>query len=314
MRRRRRARARPRRLCRVRRREGDANHSRHRFARARRSPIGRTGPREEGGRRVLPPRERERSASRSSRSAMGKRSSSGTRGSRSGTSSTCPPSPRRWSASCDSTRGSQTSRGRDHERPDPARPSREPRAILAARRRQRVRRCDGRHGAQHPAGDRRARLSPRGARGRTLVHRRLRRHEGADQLPRRSALRSFRPQARARRRLARRCAGAVSAHVGAELVVGALRERAARREPGAHVVDDRDHENRSRRPEEPRPGDGIERVCGLFRGRCFRDGNGLDRRALGSTPATLLPGRRVRGVRPRPVRHPRPRDEASRHA
>ena len=40
-----------------------------------------------------------------------------------------------------------------------ARPSREPRAVLAAGPRQRVRRRDGRHGAHHPAADRRAGLS-----------------------------------------------------------------------------------------------------------------------------------------------------------
>ena len=96
------------------------------------------------------------------------------------------------------------------------RPAREPGAVLAARRRQRVRRRDGRHGAHHPAADRRAGLPPRGEDRGALVHRRLRRHQGADELPRGTPLRSLRPQARARRRLARRGAGAVPADVGAD--------------------------------------------------------------------------------------------------
>ena len=49
-----------------------------------------------------------------------------------------------------------------------------------------------------------------------LVHRRVRRHEGAHELPRRTALGPLRAQARARRRLARRRAGAVPADVGAD--------------------------------------------------------------------------------------------------
>ena len=96
-------------------------------------------------------------------------------------------------------------RQRSTPRPaSPARPAREPRAVLAARHRQRLRRRDGRHGAQHPSADRRAGISPRGRYSGAVVHRRLRRHQGAHELLRRPALRSFRAQARAGRRLARR--------------------------------------------------------------------------------------------------------------
>ena len=48
-------------------------------------------------------------------------------------------------------------------------------------------------------------------------------------------------------RLARRRAGAVHADVGADLDLDSRGERAARHQPGPHVVDDGDHEDRSRR-------------------------------------------------------------------
>ena len=62
-----------------------------------------------------------------------------------------------------------------------------------------------------------------------------------------SPVRSLRAQARARRRLAGRGARAVHADVGAELELGPGRQRAARHQPGPHLVDDRHHEDRSRR-------------------------------------------------------------------
>jgi hypothetical protein len=97
-----------------------------------------------------------------------------------------------------------------------------------------------------------------------LVHRGVRRHQGAHELPRGALVRPLRAQARARRRVARRRPGALPADVGAELGVGALRQRAAGREPGAHLVDHRHHEDRPRGPEEARARDGAQRVRGYF--------------------------------------------------
>ena len=68
----------------------------------------------------------------------------------------------------------------------------------------------------------------------------------------------FRPQGSARRRLARRRARAVHADVGAELELGAGGQRDARTQPGPQLVDDGDHEDRSRRLRAARPGDGAE--------------------------------------------------------
>ncbi len=122
----------------------------------------------------------------------------------------------------------------------------------------------------HPAGHRRAGLPPRRADGGPLLHRRLRRHQGAHQLLRRAALGLRRPQARARRRLARRAAGSLPPHVGALVELGPLRERAARREPGPHLVDHGHHEDRPRRARAPRSRDGAQRVRRLRRGRALR--------------------------------------------
>src|SRR5262249_10914741 len=65
-----------------------------------------------------------------------------------------------------STRDAKTS---GHESAAP-RSSREPRSVLAARRRQRFRGRNGRHGAHDPPADRRARLPPRGEDGGAFVH------------------------------------------------------------------------------------------------------------------------------------------------
>ena len=91
----------------------------------------------------------------------------------------------------------------------PSWPSRERRAVLSARRRQRLRWRDGRHGAQHSARYRRAGISSRREDRDAVLHRGLWRHEGAHQLSRRPFRRSLGSQADPRRRLARRRTGAV---------------------------------------------------------------------------------------------------------
>ena len=65
-----------------------------------------------------------------------------------------------------------------------------------------------------------------------------------------------------------------------ELELGPRRQRAARREPGADLVDDGDHEDRPGRAEAARPGDGAQRVLGLRRRGRQRARHRLDRRAL----------------------------------
>ena len=138
----------------------------------------------------------------------------------------------------------------------PIRSAREPRAVHAAGGRQCVRRRHGRLGAQHPAGDGGAGVSSRRPYGRPVVHRGVRGREGADQLRRRSTVGPLRAQARAGRGLAGGRSRALPSHVGTDLELGAVREPPARYQPGSHVVDDRHHEDRPRRPETARAGHG----------------------------------------------------------
>ena len=153
---------------------------------------------------------------------------------------------------------------------------------------------DGGPRAQHPAGDRRAGIPCRCACGDPVVHRRFRHHQSPDQLWRRTVCRSLRAQARPRRRLAGRDSGAVPADVGTGLVVDRGGQRAAGRQPGAHLVDDGDHEDRPRRADAARARDGRQRVRRLCSRRRERLRHRLDRRALRPAAATVLSRHRVR--------------------
>src|SRR5437867_2019879 len=75
---------------------------------------------------------------------------------------------------------------------------------------------------------------------------------------RRPARRPDRTQAAPGRGLARRAPGAAAHHLGAELGLGRPRQRAVGRQPGAVLVHDGDHEDRSRRAGAARLGDGAE--------------------------------------------------------
>ena len=110
------------------------------------------------------------------------------------------------------------------------------------------------------------------------VHRRVRHGESRDELLRRNALGSLWPQAGPRRGLADRPAGAAADHLGAELELDRFRQRVARRESRPHVVDDRHHEDRPRRPRTPRPRHGIQRSRRLRRRRAHRPRDRLHRR------------------------------------
>ena len=87
---------------------------------------------------------------------------------------------------------------------------------------------------------------------RAHLHRRLRHREGGHQLLRRHPVGPLRPQARPRRRLAHRPPRPAAADVGADVGLGHLRQRPARRQPGPHLVDDGHHEDRPRRPRQRR--------------------------------------------------------------
>ena len=126
--------------------------------------------------------------------------------------------------------------GRGHSRP-----SREPRAVHAPCRGQRLRGRHGGDGAQHSARHRGEGISPRSPRGDLVLHRRLRRHQGAHQLSGRQALRRLWPQDRPRCRLAHRSPRSFPSHVGPVMEVGAAGQRVYGREPGAHVVHDGHH-------------------------------------------------------------------------
>ena len=84
-------------------------------------------------------------------------------------------------------------------------------------------------------------------RGGPLLHRRLRRCQGAHQPRRRRARRAGRAQAAAGRRLARRAAGAAADRARAELGLDRRRQPLARRQPGPRLVDDGRDEDRPRR-------------------------------------------------------------------
>ena len=156
--------------------------------------------------------------------------------------------------------------------------AREPRSVRAARRRECLCRRHGRPGAQHPAGHGGAGVPARRAHSRALVHRGVRRGEGAHQLQRRPTVGPSGPQARARGRMAGRRPGALPPDVGAELELGAVRECPARHQPGSDLVDDRHHEDRPRGSEAARAGDGLERVRRIRGGGRQCAGHGLDRR------------------------------------
>ena len=138
------------------------------------------------------------------------------------------------------------------------RPSGEPRAVLPADRRQRLCRRHGRYGAKHRAGHCGARLPSGRPHRRPLLHRGLRCHQGADQLSGRSSVGPGRPEARPRDRMAGGRSRTFSAHVGTELGLGAGRQRPARRQSGADLVDDGHHEDRPGGTQAARPGDGTQ--------------------------------------------------------
>ena len=138
-------------------------------------------------------------------------------------------------------------------------------------------------------------FSPRGKHRGALVHRRLRRDQGADATtsPDASPTASGASTCSSRGWLVA-AARAVPADVGAELELGARRQRAARRQPGAHLVDDGDHEDRSRRTAEARARDGPQRVRRLLRRGGQRARDRLDRGALRPAARAVLPRRRLR--------------------
>ena len=82
--------------------------------------------------------------------------------------------------------------------------------------------------------------------GGVVVHRRIRRDQGAHELRRGPAGRPSRAEAGARRGLGHRDTGAIYLDVGAELELDSRGERAVGHQSGLHVVNHRDHEDRSR--------------------------------------------------------------------
>ena len=133
------------------------------------------------------------------------------------------------------------------------------------------------------------------------VHRRVRRREGGHQLLRRHPVGPLRPQTGPGRRLAVRPAGAAAADLGAVVGLGDRRQRPARRQPGPHLVHDRDHEDRPRRAGTARVRDGLQRGRRLRRGRHHRAGHRLHRRERRAATRALLPRPRLRRARARPV-------------
>ena len=90
--------------------------------------------------------------------------------------------------------------------------------------------------------------------------------------------------------------------------MGGVRQRPARRQPGPHLVDDGDHEDRPRRPGQARPGDGPQRGRRLRRRRDHRPRHRLHRRTARAAAGAVLPRSRLRRPRPRHLGAVRPRD------
>src|SRR5438270_191643 len=80
-----------------------------------------------------------------------------------------------------------------------------------------------------------------------------------------------------------------------------LRERAPRRESGAHLVDHGDHEDRSGGAEAPRSSHGRERIRRLLRRRRVCARHELDRFRVWAPPAAFLPRRGLRRDRASPL-------------
>ena len=76
--------------------------------------------------------------------------------------------------------------------------------------------------------------------------------------------------------------------------MGGVRQRAARRQPGPHLVDHGHHEDRPRRPRPARPRHGLQRGRRLRRRRRHRPRHRLHRRAARAAPRTVLPRPRLR--------------------
>ncbi|MEI2700756.1 MAG: FtsX-like permease family protein [Microthrixaceae bacterium] len=146
------------------------------------------------------------------------------------------------------------------------------------------------------------------------LHRSVRRREGRDQLLRRHAVGPVRAQAGAGSGLAHRTTGPPALDLGAYVGLGDRGERVVGREPGAHLVHHRHHEDRPGRPDEARPGHGLQRGGRLRRGRGDRVGHRVHRVRVRPSPRALLPGGRLRRAGSRIVHGLRARDPRARPA
>ena len=195
---------------------------------------------------------------------------------------------------------------------DTARAPGEPRPVHAPGRRERARRRDDRPGTHRPPSARHRRVRPRQVHRHPHVHRCVRHREGRHELLRRHPLGPLRPQTRAGRRLDHRHPCPAAADVGPDVELGGVRQRPARSQPRAHLVDHRDHEDRPRRPGTPRVRDGPQRGRRLRGRRHHRPGHRLDRRRTRPAPRAVLPRSRLRRARSRPVHTRRERDPGTR--
>ena len=103
-------------------------------------------------------------------------------------------------------------------------------------------------------------------------------------------VRPRRPQARPRRRLARRHPRAAPADLGAVVGLGRGRQRPPRHQSGPHLVDHRHHEDRPRRARPARPRHGAQRSRRLRRRRRHRRATGWIATNHGLRPEPFLLG------------------------
>src|SRR6266545_1542609 len=182
-----------------------------------------------------------------------------------------------------------------------ARPARQPGPVPAAGGGQRPGRRDGRPGAHGRAPARHPHLPPAGVQRRPVVHRGVRRHQGADQPVRGDAVGPPGTKAGAGRGVAGGPAGAAAGDLGAVVGVGGRGQRAARHQPGADLVDHGDHEDRPGRPQAAGVGDGAQRGGRLRRRGRHGPGDRLHRPARRPAARAVLPRDRLRRARPWPV-------------
>ena len=95
--------------------------------------------------------------------------------------------------------------------------------------------------------------------------------------------------------------GAAAADLGTGLGLGRVRQRVTRDQPGSHLVNHRDHEDRPGRAQTTWAGDGTQRSRRIYGSLGDGTAHWIHRRTNRVATRTVLPGHRLRGARSRIV-------------